>query len=352
MDEPILFRAPGEAWRRPADAGYAGERELQSVHAEHPSLIPGVGSDAAVCTEFRSAAGPADLLIVNGEGAITLVECKLAGNPQVRREIIGQLLDYASQIWRTPVDHFATTWSQQTGRTLWDQLDGEEEELRAALGTVLAEGRFTLVLAVDRINGELRRIVEYLNRITDPAVAVIAVEFDRYADSGVEVLLPRTYGSELVEAKRGPSGSARRWTVEEYRNWLEQEEPDSLVGFALFAEMVRAAGHELHGSAAASPSLGVKVSWGKHRRWPINLLTQYGNVATFDVRFVDLKGHDRREEFLDALSGIAELGLDAGDIRSADFGRKPKVPLTVLRDDQVVADLVRSLAILQGSSVE
>jgi hypothetical protein len=116
--------------------------------------------------------------------------------------------------------------------------------------------------------------------------------------------------------------------------------------------MVRAAGHELHGSAAASPSLGVKVSWGEHRRWPINLHTQYGNAATFDIRFLDLKGHDRREDFLDVLSGIAELGLDAADIRSADFGRKPKVSLAVFRDEQVVAELVRSLVILQGASAE
>lgn len=352
MDEPILFRASGEAWRRPADAGYAGEHELQALLAEHPSLIPGVGPDAAVCTEFRSAAGPADLLIVDSDGSVTLVECKLAGNPQVRREIVGQLLDYASQIWRTPVDRFASTWSQQTGGALWDQLDGEEEDLRAGLEAARGEGRFTLVLAVDRINSDLRRIVEYLNRITDAAVAVIAVEFDRYADSGVEVLLPRTYGSELVEAKRGSSGSVPRWTVEDYRNWLEQEEPDSLAGFDYFAEMLRTAGHELNGSAAASPSLVVKVTWGEQRCWPVNLHTQYSNAATFDLRFVDLKQHDQRDDFLDALADVHELGLDPADIRGADFRRKTKIPLAVFRDTQVVIDLVRSLAILQGAPSE
>lgn len=57
------------------------------------------------------------------------------------------------------------------------------------------------MLAVDEINPELKRMVEYLNAMSGPETSVIAVEYTRLFSNDVEVLMPRVYGQELAEAK-------------------------------------------------------------------------------------------------------------------------------------------------------
>ena len=106
MSDQVLFRAPDGSWSEPSTRGYVDEDALQALLAAHPDLLPGVTGDPAVCREFQSGVGPADLVVVDAEGSITLVECKLAANRQVRREVIGQVLDYASRLWRMPVEAF------------------------------------------------------------------------------------------------------------------------------------------------------------------------------------------------------------------------------------------------------
>lgn len=65
-------------------------------------LDPGMGPLVPVCTELETGAGPADILFVTPAGQLVLVETKLWRNPEARREVVGQLLDYAKQL---------TTWS-------------------------------------------------------------------------------------------------------------------------------------------------------------------------------------------------------------------------------------------------
>ena len=93
----VLIRRDGEAWQKPYKTGYTDEAHLQSILQEHPWLIPGVRINAHVYIEFQSGVGPSDVVAIDLENGLTLVECKLASNREVRREIIGQVLDSASR---------------------------------------------------------------------------------------------------------------------------------------------------------------------------------------------------------------------------------------------------------------
>lgn len=70
----ILIRQSDGSWREPVLAGYAVEMELQGILAEHPELIPGFSAGASTCREFQSAAAPADIVVVDSNGVVTLVE--------------------------------------------------------------------------------------------------------------------------------------------------------------------------------------------------------------------------------------------------------------------------------------
>ena len=110
MADQFLIRTSGGPWREPASTGYENEAALQEILYSNPTLVPGVFGEPVACREFQSDVGPADVVIIDAEGSITLVECKLASNYQIRREIVGQTLDYASRLWQMSIDSFEDRW--------------------------------------------------------------------------------------------------------------------------------------------------------------------------------------------------------------------------------------------------
>src|SRR5260221_5321755 len=53
-----------------------------------------------ICTELNTTAGPIDKFMVTPAGLPVLVECKLWRSHEGRREVIGQILDYAKELSR------------------------------------------------------------------------------------------------------------------------------------------------------------------------------------------------------------------------------------------------------------
>ncbi len=92
------------------ESPYASEDELQRLVAEHPEVLSGEGLGGEqprrwllVAREAGLAAepqGPArwsvDHLLIDQDGVPTLVEVKRAGDTRIRREGVGQMLDYAA----------------------------------------------------------------------------------------------------------------------------------------------------------------------------------------------------------------------------------------------------------------
>ena len=171
----LLIRRAQGSWSAPAVTSYQDEAELRDMLAAEPRLLPGVGERAAAVVEFPvPGVGLVDVVAVDHEGSITLVECKLRSNPEIRRQVVGQVLAYAAGLWRGDLTSFENAWrSRDAGtRSLVHAVLGEEhtddeaDALRDACSDALRDGRFALVLAVDEITEELRQIVEYLNAHT------------------------------------------------------------------------------------------------------------------------------------------------------------------------------------------
>src|SRR4051794_35475938 len=97
----MLIRPLGSGtWRSPDVTRYPDEDAIQALLAQSPELVPGIGSTRlAVAREVSLSAGYVDLVVVAPDGAITLVECKLKANPEIRRHVIGQILAYAATLW-------------------------------------------------------------------------------------------------------------------------------------------------------------------------------------------------------------------------------------------------------------
>ena len=336
----MLLRVDGGPWRQPSGSGYSSEAALQTILADHPALVPGVSADAIVCREFQSGVGPADLVTVDPEGTLTLVECKLAANPQVRREVIGQVLDYASRLWQMPIAAFEAQWTARTGESPFAAMGDDQGLIRATVEANLLVSRFRIVLAVDAINDDLRRIVEYLNAITVPTTAVIAVEFLRVHDGPVEILTPRTYGEELADIKQAKDPGARRqWSVQDYRDWLAASDPTALPALTALLAALESRGFAVNGGRASTPSMNASIEIaGIGRKWPLCFYTYDNTGAVLEVRFIDFKTTpDVAERYLQAASGFASLPIDTVGVRVAEYRKRPNLPLRAMSVEDVEA---------------
>ncbi|WP_377453839.1 PDDEXK family nuclease [Rhodococcoides fascians] len=191
-------------WASPEMSAYDNEDHLQRIIAAAPEHVPGVSDSALTVRELATSAGPADVCIVDREGSVTVVECKLASNTERRRMVIGQVLDYASAISLGGEASFRRQWARRGGV----DLGVLEEEAVERLAENIATGRVHLCLAVDRIDADLRRLVEYLNRITRVEIRVTALQLAYARHGGLEILVPSTYGGELADAKAHSSGGS------------------------------------------------------------------------------------------------------------------------------------------------
>lgn len=87
---------------RALEPGFADEKELQNFLRDHSDLMPTdeieVGTPPLLCIgwEVGVASGSQDLLYIDETGLLTIVETKLKKNPEARREVVGQILEYAS----------------------------------------------------------------------------------------------------------------------------------------------------------------------------------------------------------------------------------------------------------------
>ena len=196
---------------------FAKEDELQALIAEHPELLDGtqmrpddprrwilVSREQGIAeTSDAGTRWAVDHLLVDQDAVPTLVEVKRGRNPEIRRTVIGQMLEYAAHATRTwTADTLRRAFEESTedpgaelGKLL--QPDGEEEpdadDFWERVATNLAAARLRLLFVADDIPDELERVVEFLNAQM-PVIEVLAVEIKQFKGDSRQTLVPRVLG--------------------------------------------------------------------------------------------------------------------------------------------------------------
>ena len=197
---------------------YANEDMLQTLLEQYPDLLAGDQIDPATPRRWLLVAremgvpGEAgggnlfalDHLFLNQDGIPTLVEVKRSSDTRIRREVVGQMLDYAANAvayWpveslRARFEATCHTAGDDPSPRLAEFLETQSEDEQAIerfwgqVKTNLQARKLRLIFVADQIPPELRRIVEFLNEQMDPA-EVLAVEVRQYVGSGLRTLTPR-----------------------------------------------------------------------------------------------------------------------------------------------------------------
>lgn len=266
-------------------ASFASEDDFQRLLADFPALLAGDQMDRDNPRRFLlisreqgigleeggSARWSLDHLFLDQEGIPTLVEVKRGTDSRIRREVVGQMLDYAANcIVYWPVEELRARFEARCGEDGEDSAEafgnflGPEHDVDAfwaQVRTNLQAGKVRMLFVADRIPTELRRIVEFLNGQMQPA-EVLAVEIRQYEGQGLKTLVPVVIGqTEEAVQKKGVAGSA---VGRDKRLWDQEAILAELVQKGFAPEVVEAARQICDWARVRSDRLyfSTSPSWG------------------------------------------------------------------------------------------
>jgi hypothetical protein len=181
---PVIINSPDDKSANslfpvPLTENFINEGTLQELLSVYPNLIPideiepALGPLIFLGKEVPTNAGPLDLLYTSPNGHLTLVETKLWRNPEARRKVVGQLIDYAKEIsgWSFEELDYAVSRANRSGNRagsgVIEILNGsgheiDEIHLIDRLTHNLKRGYFLLIVAGDGIREDVESMAEYL----------------------------------------------------------------------------------------------------------------------------------------------------------------------------------------------
>jgi hypothetical protein len=240
-DSDVIFiLGAGEQLERIPYTPYSSEEVLQHLIASYPDLLAGeqinpdapprwllVSREAGIPDqEGVSDRWAADHLLLDQRSVPTFVEVKRSTDTRIRREVIGQMLDYAANATRYwPADRLRSLAAEQSGgvseldRTVQNLVGSSAEDAESvemfwtAVEENLRSGPLRLLFVADEIPRELRRVIEFLNEHM-PRIEVLGLEVRQYAQGSLRALVPRVIG-QTERARKVPSlGTSPKQTSE------------------------------------------------------------------------------------------------------------------------------------------
>jgi hypothetical protein len=343
--------------------GYLLEAHLQELLAKYPSLLAGEGVNPDAPRRWllvRKEAGLADSedggarwsldhLFFDQDAVPTLVEVKRSSDTRIRREVVGQMLDYAANaVVYLPIEQIKSWFDERCSRAGRDPADVMAEALGPDVDpdefwldakTNLQAGRIRLVFVADEIPSELQRIVEFLNGQMDPA-EVYAIAIPQYvgrdaSGNDLKTLVPTVIG-RTAEAERKKSVSrapGRQWDEEAFfagltegvdvARALQTWARETGLARIVFGKGKSVGSMHFHADAFDTfyPLFSVYHPFGESGRPRIEL-----QFATWKKRPV-LSDEGRRRQFLARLNVASSISIPEDRV-----GSQVTFPLTTLTD--------------------
>jgi hypothetical protein len=224
--EPLLVKLDGTATEKGSHLPRAhtvfDERFLQELLAGHPELLPvtALREDAGVLVcigrEVPTRTGPIDNLYLSTSGYVVVVETKLWRNPQSRREVFAQILDYVKDVATRDFDWLSRVWDQRS-RELGREPEPLLEVMHKAAGEAfegddfvdrvqraLDRGQVIALIVGDGIETRLQDLVSYVCRDSAHlryALGLVSLHCYRLPGSNDLLVLPELV-REVVPVER------------------------------------------------------------------------------------------------------------------------------------------------------
>lgn len=289
-----------------------------------------------------------DHLFVTRRAVPVLVELKRASDTRIRREVVGQMLDYAANAtayWKAGrvADAFAATaidagcdpdvaLAEFLGDVdpvgFWEQVDSN-----------FAAGRLKLVFVADQIPRELARVVEFLN--DQMRADVRAVELRWFAgEGGMRTLSPRIIG-ETQRAAAAKSTGGSQCLLLDREAWVAQKlaplGDDRVAAARRFISIMEGVGGQVEVSTAQASLIGSIIVPGDKPLYVLAAYPQSKGVVSLTLRWLKTRPAFASESSRQVLYDEAKSIF--GQLSSSNLGGYPSAPLTMLNDERVGARL-------------
>jgi hypothetical protein len=252
------------------------ERWLQELLRQHPDILPTSEIEAIytplipIGREVGVSVGAIDNLFISQFGYLVLVETKLWRNPEARREVLAQAIDYGVSLskWKfEQLDRVTRSYTSRYEGGEYGLIDWVEQkfglieqgkvEFENQVSTNIRLGRFLTLIVGDRIKQSLIDVLSDVNRYPQLSMNVGLVELACYRlhqnqdwplvvvpnliakteifqRSVVEVTLvgQKEYHVEVSQQKESSGGKRQKrefLTEETYWQLLHQRAPEALL---------------------------------------------------------------------------------------------------------------------------
>lgn len=258
--------------------GKVGKDEawIQKYLADNPELLTTIDLDG-IKTELHLIGrelNQIDLLFVDKRGLLTIVETKLFKNPEAKREVVAQVLNYAAELSNLKIHQLCKDIANLKGSiqikdlvelrklsTLLYEIDPEnespekfekksgeilahyavsgeisipeepapdEERFLKKLEQMMEEGSFRLVIVTDQANEKMLELLNYVNSTMRRGYQLVAFELTKETIRGTDYYIPHLIGSPgLLSAeyyrKDYTGGVRRKWHPEEFLESLPND---------------------------------------------------------------------------------------------------------------------------------
>jgi hypothetical protein len=353
-----------------SETAYDSEALLQELLARYPSLLAGDQIDTAVPRKWllisqelplASDDGGAwrwsiDHVFLDQDSVPTLVEVKRSTDTRIRREVVGQMLDYAANaVVYLPIDRIRERFEARCraeglepleafASALGVQIEVDErwEQFWEQAKTNLEAGKIRMVFVADKIPPELRRIVEFMNGQMNPA-EVLAVEVKQYLGEGQRAMATQLLGqtAQAQQKKTSVRSPGRQWNQESFFSFIEgQQRTGRTAARRIFDWMEAVGAIPQWGKGTDNGSFAPTVETHGKRFRPITVSSS-GRLAVNFATMTAIPPFDveeKRDEFRHRLNSIEGV-----DIPSDGLNRWPSIDLEALVGDEAMQQFLDAL---------
>ena len=280
--------------------------------------------------EFQTAVGPIDVLLVSSQGRVAVVETKLASNPELRRRVLAQVLDYLAHLPAEFGDSMPKVPEDENGEPVADA-----DDIREAV----SQGDVLVIIASDEVDPRVAKLSrtllsDHLVKQWDLALVDLALYRPREGAPGKCFIVPNVRNLVQSEPRQvvrvivqGESPSARveveRVSVDEVtperQRWDEKQFFENL-GAGGAPQGVRDLATKLRELASRFPE-SVTLAWGTGRNGSMVLKRHGGGLievyGSGKVRFRPSKfgralGEEGGREYRNGLDQIVPGAMRMG----------------------------------------
>ncbi len=355
MEDQIFILDENQSLVELKEKGFVTEDKFQELLENYPKLISGsqinpdnprkwilISREFGVPKEEQgSNIWSLDHLFIDQDGIPTLVEVKRSTDTRIRREVVGQMLDYASNA--------VTYWSIEEIKYKYkiyceennidseikiQEFVGETEDIDKFWNTVetnLKAGKIRMLFIADKIPKELQRIIEFLNEQMSPA-EVLGLEIKQFGNKTLKTLVPRVVGlTSSAQIKKGVKESYQ-WTEESF--FKELEKNSSKIEVEIVRKIIKHFENKVsrfrYGKGKVSGSITPILDLSGNSYYPFAIWTN-GSIEIYFQHYKNRPPFDsieKRKELLEELNNIKGVKIPESKI-----DERPNIEIKLLQDN-------------------